>query len=169
MNQPVRIIAWGNDGRCDDGAGLALIDRLRGRVDRLGSTGHLDCAVRLDAHHQLGPEVAADVAESSLVFFVDAHVAADRPAVFCERVKPSAAGTLDSHHCSPATLVTLCESLGWPVPPCYLVGIRAHNCEYGDTLSARTRAYVDRAVRLIEQAISAQALPQDPRLALSAV
>ncbi len=137
------VIAWGNDGRRDDGAGLALLERLG------ESAAIRDLDVQLEAHHQLGPEVASDLGAYHTVIFADAHVDPDLPPVFLETVKPVVVAALDSHHCSPATLLALCRALSWPTPACYQVGIRAYDCEFGDTLTSETSDLVDQAVQLV--------------------
>jgi hydrogenase maturation protease len=143
MSRPVRIIAWGNDGRRDDGAALALLQRVHAHPY------FIRLNMQLDAYHQLGPEVSSSLVGARQVIFVDAHVNASRPDLYWERVVPDTAGTLDSHHCAPDSLLALCAALGESPPPCYVLGIRAYDCSYGDTLTPATDRLVDRAVKLI--------------------
>ena len=137
------VIAWGNAGRRDDGAALVLLERLG------AAAGFERLDVDLHAHHQLGPEVAADVSAYDLVIFVDAHVDPDAADVYFEPVRGGDVAALDSHHCSPAALLALCGAFGWSTPVCWQVGIRANDCTFGDTLTAQTSRLVDRATRLI--------------------
>jgi hydrogenase maturation protease len=143
MTRPIRVLAWGNDGRSDDGAALQVLDRLEAELPRFGST------LSLQGYHQLGPEVAVDLSDASLVIFVDAHVDDNRPPLAWEPVQPEPVSSLDSHHCTPAELLSLCNAMQWPVPPCYLLAIRAYNCDYGDELSASTRALVEQGLQLV--------------------
>ena len=135
---PIRIIAWGNKGRRDDGVALALAERLEQRF-----AGSND--VIIDQFHQLGPELAEDLSHSRRAIFLDAHVREACADVSTERLAASKRPVLDTHHCPPDVLLALGGSLGWSMPPAYLVCIRAYDMDFGDELSAPTRAALDRA------------------------
>lgn len=140
---PVRIFAWGNVGRGDDGVALVLLARLRQRyADRVEIACH--------DFHQLGPEVVETFADCRLAIFVDAHVLPDEDDVFCHPVEPATQSTLDSHHCTPAELSALGAALGLTLPPAYLVGIRGREFDYADTLSAAACAALRRAETLVD-------------------
>ena len=147
MKGPIRIIGWGNDGRSDDGAALRL---LAGLESLQSDSGNL----QLDGYHQLGPEIACDLTTASLVIFVDAHVDDERPALSWERVTPEPATTMDSHHCSPAELVSFCHAMKWTTPPCFLLAIRAHSFDYGDELSAETQALVAQGIQFLQKVLA---------------
>ncbi len=165
MNKPIRIIAWGNDGRGDDGVALKLLDRLE-RID-----WKLPDQLHFEAHHQLGPEVAVNISASRLVIFIDAHVDEDRPDLTWERVLPLRDGALDSHHCTPSVLLGLCDALNWPTPPCFQLAMRAYCCNFGDQLSGQTRKLLARGERtviaVIERCISDASLSESPRPPIS--
>lgn len=141
MNDSIRIIGWGNLGRRDDGVALRLIERLR----EMPALNNLP--LQFMENHQLGPEAAVDVADAGCVVFVDAHVDADRPLVCWESVEADASGSLDSHHCSPGTLLAICRSMGWRTPPCHQLAIRAFDCSFGDTLTPQCTALVNQAAQ----------------------
>ncbi len=145
MSRTIRIIGWGNVGRGDDGAALMLLDRLA----EMGVEAYPD--VTLHAHHQLGPEVAVDMADAEVVVFVDAHVDTERAALSFDVVQADTGGALDSHHCSPAMLLALCRSMGLRTPAAYVLAIRAYDCSFGDGLSRETGELVDRGVELLSQ------------------
>ena len=142
MIEPIGVFAWGNRGRGDDGAALALAERLETRF-----------AERTDVvvytYHQLGPEVVDDLAGSSFAIFVDANVEPDAPPVDRSRVRAARSSTLDSHHCSPAELLALGHALGLQLPESWLIGIRAQVMDFNDDLSPETAACVARAERVI--------------------
>ncbi len=138
---PIRIIAWGNVGRRDDGAALVLADRLQQHY------AHADDVV-IQQYHQLGPELVEDLHRCRLAVFVDAHAHADGLAVTSQQVLPATAGGLDTHHCSPDALLGLVAALGLTVPPAWLIGIRGNDWEFGDTLSPPTQEAVLEAERL---------------------
>lgn len=148
-SRPIRIIAWGNRGRRDDGVALVLAERLERRFAT-------DRQVIVEQFHQLGPEVAEDVHDSCGTIFLDAHVREACADVSTEQLVPSERALLDTHHCPPDVLLTLGRSLGWNMPPAWLVLIRAHDMDFGDELSDHSRSALDRAesavVALIDEA-----------------
>ncbi len=158
MTSPIRIFAWGNVGRRDDGAALVLLERLR-RAD-------LGPEVALHEYHQLGPEVVDLLADCRLALFIDAHVREDAGDVLCEPVQPTTTGAMDTHHCTPDQLLALAAALGYSTPPSRLIGIRAHDLAFGHQLSPATEAAVAQAERLVRRHISTgpdaeQAAPAD--------
>jgi hydrogenase maturation protease len=149
MLEPIRIIAWGNVGRRDDGSALVLAERL--------ATRYADAPdVVIQEYHQLGPELVDDLDHCRLAVFVDAHAHQDGAEVTVEKLAPARVGGLDTHHCPPDVLLGLTEAMRLRVPECWLIGIRGHEWDFGDTLSEPTqRAMLDaeqQVIRLIEQA-----------------
>ncbi|HOB74594.1 MAG TPA: hydrogenase maturation protease [Phycisphaerae bacterium] len=149
MPDPIRIIAWGNKGRCDDGVALVLAERLQERY-----AGDADVCVQ--QYHQLGPELAADLDACRLAIFIDAHVRPDRPDVCLETVEPADEATLQTHHCHPPVLLALARSMQFKLPPVsWLVAIRAYELGFGDSLSTATAAAMADAERRIVELIAA--------------
>lgn len=143
MPGPIRIIAWGNRGRCDDGVALALAERLEVRY-----AGRADVSVQ--QYHQLGPELAADLDDCRLAIFVDAHVRDDAPDLLIEQVVPVEQPAFETHHCHPPVLLALARSFGYNIPPVsWLVAIRGRCFEFGETLSEATTAALLRAEETI--------------------
>ena len=150
MPGPIRIIAWGNRGRCDDGVALALAERLETRY-----AGRADVSVQ--QYHQLGPELAAELDDCRLAIFLDAHVRDDAPDVCVEQVSPAEQPAFETHHCHPPVLLALTRSLGYNIPPAsWLVAIRGRCMDFGETLSEATAAAMAQAegvvLRLVEAA-----------------
>lgn len=146
---PIRIIAWGNVGRCDDGSALVLAERLEARY-----AGKADVIVQ--QYHQLGPELVDDLNHCRLAIFVDAHAHKDGADVTVEKMVPAQSGGLDTHHCPPDVLLGLTAALRFDIPEAWLVGIRGHVWDFGDTLSEPTRKAMlqaeQRIIQLVEQA-----------------
>ncbi len=142
MADPIRIIAWGNRGRCDDGVALVLAERLQERFAD-------DPDVSVQQYHQLGPELAADLNECRLVIFLDAHVREDSPEVCVERVEPVEAAACGPHHCHPPVLLAMAKSMQFKVPPAWLVTVRGHCFEFGDSLSEATAAAMEKAEGIV--------------------
>lgn len=147
MPEPIRIIAWGNIGRRDDGAALVLADRLSAHYDGVAD-------VIIQEYHQLGPELVDDLDHCRLAIFVDAHTKPESPDVICEPIAPAQVGGMDTHHCPPELLLGLTAAMNLRVPQAWLIGIRGHDWEFGDTLSEPTRQAMLEAerqvVRLVE-------------------
>lgn len=132
MSDPIRIIAWGNVGRRDDGSALVLAERLASR--------YADAAdVVIQEYHQLGPELVDDLHHCRLAIFMDAHTRPEAGEVIFEQIVPAQVGGLDTHHCSPEVLLGLTAAMQLRIPPAWLVGIRGYDWEFGDTLSEPTR------------------------------
>jgi hydrogenase maturation protease len=142
MQDPIRIIAWGNRGRCDDGVALVLAERLQERFAE-------DPEVCIQQYHQLGPELVDDLAHCRLAIFLDAHVRSDSPDVCVERVEPVEPAALQTHHCPPPVLLALGRSMGLAVPDAYLATMRGYCFEFGDSLSERTAAAMHEAEKRV--------------------
>ncbi len=153
MTAPILIIAWGNDGRCDDGVALHLADRLAARYAD-------EPAVEVRTYHQLGPEVAEELAGRRLVFFIDAHVQPDSADLLIEPVRPAASSSLPTHHCRPEVLFALADALRIVHPEAFVVSIRAYGLDFGDQLTDCVRDTMLRAERWITRRIEQGRDPQ---------
>lgn len=127
MARPL-VVGYGNSLRRDDGVGwhaaalLAADPRLAG------------CEVRQE--FQLLPELAADVADASLLVLVDAAVDTEAPAgtVRVGPVEPPGRRTegFSSHHLTPQALLGLAAELYGGCPPAVLVEVAAGDVGEGD-------------------------------------
>jgi hydrogenase maturation protease len=147
--QPIRIIAWGNVGRRDDGSALVLAERLSARYADAPD-------VVIQEYHQLGPELVDDLHHCRLAVFVDAHAYEEGADVTVQKVVPAQTGAMDTHHCSPDVLLGLTAAMQLHVPDAWLIGIRGYEWDFGDTLSAPTQKAMLEAeqhvIQLVEQA-----------------
>lgn len=146
MMPRIRVIAWGNTGRRDDGVALALADRL---TEYFAG----DPRVQIEQCHQLSPELALDLHENTAVVFVDAHVREEGLDVEFEPIAPTGSSALDTHHCGPRALLRLCEVLSGAVPESYLLTIRAYDTRFGDGLSLQTNQAMLEAQELLTRFI----------------
>lgn len=135
MNRPL-IIGFGNSLREDDGLGRHVAELLRADADGMNAD-IVQC-------HQLAPELAADVAASSLVVFLDAAVDREPGCVSCEPVFPDRITTW-SHHLSPAQVMALAAELTDALPAAFLVTGGIARTGWGEGLSA---ASLDSAERM---------------------
>jgi len=98
---PLRIlvIGYGNPGRCDDGLGPALADRL----EKLTLPG-----ITIERDYQLVIEHAELAAQHDVVVFADAAVDVEGGAPFyLRRVHPAPADGVFSHHVTPQAVLRL--------------------------------------------------------------
>lgn len=137
------VIGVGNPERGDDGVGPAIAACV-GRDERLPGA-----VVR--SVMQLTPELAADVAEASVVVIADARAGAGAGEVGWEPVGASEPGVSGpfSHHLTPAALCDLAGKAYGRVPPAFVVGVGAAGFDAGAPLSAPARAAVPRALEVV--------------------
>lgn len=133
MSLPL-VIGIGNPTRSDDGAGHAVVSGLAHVVP--GGTYRLV--------HQLTPDLAEDVAEASLVVFVDASLQATTVEMIPVEPTPVAPG---SHLTTAGTLLHLTELVYGRRPGAALqVAIPAYELGFGEELSPWTATWVGRAI-----------------------
>lgn len=124
------VIGYGNSLRCDDGAGLILAEKL---YAVWAAQGH---PVRLMLAHQLGPEMALDIAapDVAAVLFVD--IAVDGPPVIrLSALDEIAEAQSLTHNLSPATLLLYAARLFDHHPHAWMMRVRGENFDHGEGLS----------------------------------
>lgn len=139
------ILAWGNPSRGDDAAGLVVAESL---------TSQVSADVTIRCFHQLGPELAEDVAAAEHVIFVDAHANPQWPDLVCREVDPAAEYTPDSHSSGPEELIALAQVLYHRRPKAHLVAPRAFDTTFGADLSPRGKELVAQATRAVLDLLS---------------
>ncbi len=112
----IKLIGYGNPGRCDDGLGPAFASGMAA----LGLSG---LEVRTD--YQLTVDHALWVADARQVIFADA--AMDAPDGFhFNRIKPAGEGALSSHSLSPAAVLALAKTLYGAEPEAFILAITGY-------------------------------------------
>jgi len=106
------LIGYGNPGRCDDGLGPALAERIAARALP---------GVEVAVDYQLTVEHALLVAGAARVVFADAEIGGPAPFRFA-RVA-AAGGDISSHSIAPGTVLALAGTLYGAAPEAYLLGI----------------------------------------------
>jgi len=144
---PALLLACGNSLRQDDGVGL----RIAEAAEHLFPASRL----RIVAAQQFTPEMAADLAATDLVIFVDAS-AVDEPGAI--RVVPVAAQdeAPDTHHLDPPALLAMAQTFCGHVPArAFALTIGASHFGYGEEISGPLRQAVPRAMRLLTSLLTA--------------
>ena len=142
----ILIIAYGNNLREDDGAGLLLAERLATVWQSRGKLVH--CIVV----HQLVPELAVDIAGDgvSAVVFVDTRVYTlpDNQHVQVARVEPAGEQAPSmGHHFQPGVLLAYAAMLSTAdlLPPAWLVTVPGVAFGYGQQISEAAQAAIETA------------------------
>jgi hydrogenase maturation protease len=130
---PVLIIGYGNPLRSDDGIGWHAAQALRGEWPA--------AQVRVEAAHQLLPEMADWLADASHVLFIDACwdlvPGRIRSRVIHPEMSPAVSMT---HHFSPEGLLADAWHLFHHCPETILVSVGGGSFELGEGLSRQVEA-----------------------------
>jgi hydrogenase maturation protease len=141
----ILLIGYGNPGRCDDGLGPALAQRIEDRELT---------AVSVEVDYQLTVEDAHTVAQHGICIFADADVSGPEPFRF-NRVPPAKdLMSFTSHGVQPAQVVGLAEQLFGAAVEAYSLGIRGyHFNEFGEQLSEKAESNLKKAEEFLIQNI----------------
>jgi len=138
------VIGFGNPGRCDDGLGPALAERLSG----MNLPG-----VTVDSDYQLTVEDAHTVASHAVTIFADADVSGPEPFRFTP-VEPGSVSGFSSHSVEPPEVVALAECLFGARVHAYALGIRGYNFNsFGEQLSKKATNNMEAALEFLVGAI----------------
>lgn len=153
----VLVIGYGNTLRRDDGAGVALAQRMV----MIGRAEGWPMSLLLIT--QLAPEVAAEIAQNGVeaVVFVDTGCAkltlcdgeyvTEHPTIEVTRVDIDAASPSLGHHLDPAALLTYVELLYDRQVPAWLVTLPGSDFDHGEGFSPEVYRLLDEAPSLTEQ------------------
>ncbi len=140
------VIGYGNTLRGDDAVGPMVADQIA--TLKLAN-------VRSLAVHQLTPELAAEIATTEVIWFVDAWIGGTQPVMQrldLETTRP----TLD-HNWHPGVLLSLAKTLYHAqIVGAYHLLIPAIQFEYGQAPSAIAQEAIDWAVQTIHLSMDAE-------------
>jgi hydrogenase maturation protease len=143
-NFKILLIGYGNTLRNDDGVGV--------RVAEIIAQENFP-NVQVISTHQLTPELAADMANSSLVIFVDA-ILSNHTDIQIEKLTAISEWHNLGHAESPASLLALTQALYQQNPNAWGVFIPAINFEFGEELSPITQIGLTKAIKAIKKIIA---------------
>jgi hydrogenase maturation protease len=144
---PALLLACGNSLRQDDGVGLRIAEAAEQFIPA--------SRLRIVAAQQFTPEMAADLAATDLVIFVDACAADDPGAI---RVCPVAASAdaVETHRLDPPALLAMASSLCGHTPAhAFALTVGAGRFGYGTEIAGPVRQAIPRACRLVTNLLSA--------------
>jgi Ni,Fe-hydrogenase maturation factor len=100
---------------------------------------------------QLAPELMDVIISYDNIVFVDAHVYENVDNLYCAPVYPEFTPATFTHHLTPAILLALLKSLYHREPTGHIVSIRGYDFDFHRSLSADSKALVEKAVDHILQ------------------
>jgi hydrogenase maturation protease len=148
------FLGYGNPDREDDGVAWHILRALAVRLglpspetyeDEFSGNEAIDFAFYL----QLTPEMAEDIVEYESVCFVDAHTGNIPEPVRLIDVESEFQRSPFTHHLTPQSLVSMCETLYGKKPDAALVSVLGHRFLFSRQLSEETAQLVPQAVALI--------------------
>ncbi len=147
------LLGYGNPDREDDGVAWHILRAIAVRLglpapdsyeDDFPEDGPLDFAFFL----QLTPEMAEDIVDYERVCFVDAHTGNIPVPVQLIEVESEFQHSPFTHHLTPQSLMSMCESLYGRKPRAALLSVRGYRFLFTRQLSAETSALLPEAVEL---------------------
>ncbi|MBD3419728.1 MAG: hydrogenase maturation protease [Chitinivibrionales bacterium] len=140
----VFIYGYGNPSRGDDGAGIALAERLE-------ETAHPH--VKVDTNYQLNAEDALAISAYDIVIFADASQNDIEHFSFTS-LQPAPEVTFTTHAMAPSSVVALCRDLYAKQPDAFLLEIKGYSWELGEPMTPQARHNLDKACSFLYDLIA---------------
>jgi hydrogenase maturation protease len=148
------LIGYGNPDREDDGVAWHILHAITLKLglpapesyeDEFPETAQID----LDFHLQLTPEMAEDISTYEYVCFIDAHTGSIPEPVRLIDVESEFQHSPFTHHLTPQSLLSMCETIYHKKPDAALVSVLGYRFLFTRQLSEETTRLVPQAVQLI--------------------
>ena len=148
------LVGYGNPDREDDGVAWHI---LRALTVKLGLSAPVsyedefpdDPQVDFAFHLQLTPEMAEEIARYEHVCFVDAHTGNIPEEVRLIEVESEFQRSPFTHHLTPHSLLSFCETIYHAKPVAALLSARGYYFRFSRELSEETSNLIPQAVDLI--------------------
>ena len=155
------LIGYGNPDREDDGVAWHILRALTIKLGLPAPASYEDdfprhTQVDFAFYLQLTPEMAEEIAAYEYVCFVDAHTGNIPEPVRLIDVESDFQRSPFTHHLTPQSLVSICETLYKSKPDAALLSVRGYQFLFSRQLSEETRVLVPEAVDLIWEWLSAR-------------
>jgi hydrogenase maturation protease len=161
MSNHTLLIGYGNPDREDDGVAWHILRALTTKLglpapdsyeDEFPQNPQVDFVFYL----QLTPEMAEEIAAYEYVCFVDAHTGNIPEPVRLIDVESDFQRSPFTHHLTPQSLISICETLYGKKPDAALLSVRGYQFLFSRQLSEDTSALVPQAVEQIWEWLSAR-------------
>lgn len=158
------LIGYGNPDREDDGVAWHI---LRALTEKLGlaSPGSYEDEfpehprIEFAFYLQLTPEMAEDVSAYEHVCFIDAHTGSIPEPVRLIDVESEFQASPFTHHLTPQSLLSMCETIYRKKPDAALLSVLGHRFLFTRQLSEETATLVPQAVELIWDWMNTRDIP----------
>ena len=157
----VLIIGYGNPDREDDGVAWHILRALTIKLGLFSPDSYEDefpesALIDFAFHLQLTPEMAEDISAYKYVCFVDAHTGNIPEPVRLINVESEFQHSPFTHHLTPQSLLSVCETIYGKKPEAVLLSVLGHRFLFSRELSGETAALVPQAVGLIWEWLNAR-------------
>jgi hydrogenase maturation protease len=155
------ILGYGNPDREDDGVAWHILRALTTKLglpspesyeDEFPESALMDFAFSL----QLTPEMAEDISAYPYVCFIDAHTGNIPETVRLISVESEFQRSPFTHHLTPQSLLSMCESIYRKRPDAVLLSVLGYRFLFSRQLSEETAQLVPQAVELIWEWLKAR-------------
>ncbi len=148
------IIGYGNQDREDDGVAWHILRALTIKLGLDSPESYEDefpefALIDFAFHLQLTPEMADDIRVYEYVCFVDAHTGNIPEPVRLIKVVSEFQASPFTHHLTPQSLLSLCETLYGRKPEAALLSVLGHRFLFSRQLSKETARVVPQAIELL--------------------
>ena len=148
------ILGYGNPDREDDGVAWHILRALTLRLGLAAPESYEDefpefPVIDFAFYLQLTPEMAEEVTEYKYVCFIDAHTGNIPETVRLIAVESEFQNSPFTHHLTPQSLISMCETIYGKKPDAALLSVLGHRFLFSRELSHETAELVPQAVELI--------------------
>jgi hydrogenase maturation protease len=150
----ILLLGYGNPDREDDGVAWHILCAIAAKLglekpasyeEEFPQSAKFDFAFQL----QLTPEMAEEISTYEYVCFFDAHTGNIPEVVRLVEVESNFQRSPLTHHLTPQSLMSICETLYGRKPDAALVSVRGYHFRFSRDLSEETAVLVLRAVDLV--------------------
>lgn len=148
------IIGYGNPDREDDGVAWHILRALTLKLELPAPDSYEEEfpqneKIDFSFYLQLTPEMAEEISAYEYVCFVDAHTGNIPEEVRLIDVESDFQRSPFTHHLTPQSLISICESLYGSKPEAVLLSVRGYRFLFSRQLSDETMELVPQAIDLI--------------------
>lgn len=157
------IIGYGNPDREDDGVAWHILRALTRKLGLNAPESYEDefpesASIDFAFHLQLTPEMAEDISAHTYVCFIDAHTGNIPEPVRLIAVESEFQRSPFTHHLTPQSLLSMCETIYGKKPDAALLSVLGHRFLFSRELSQETAALVPQAMNLLWDWMSARTI-----------
>lgn len=155
------ILGYGNPDREDDGVAWHILRALTIRLGLIPPESYEEefpelAPIDFAFYLQLTPEMAEEIASYPYVCFIDAHTGNIPEPVRLINVESEFQNSPFTHHLTPQSLISICETIYGKKPDAALLSVLGHRFLFSRELSEETAALVPQATELIWEWLKAR-------------